>query len=222
MMRLHGHWRSQAAMRVRIALALKGLEADYVPHDIQVGEQFAEGFRALNPQAAVPVLEDGEGAPLVQSLAIVEYLDERHPEPPLLPRDARGRARVRSLALLVAADTHPLLVPRVRNRLTAELGADDAAQADWATHWLGLAFQALEARLSREPETGIAWCHGEAPTVADICLYSLATGLEVRGGTLNSLPPAVRRIATNCAAHPAFAAAHPLRQPDTPPALRRS
>jgi len=219
--RLHGYWRSQAALRVRVALALKGLAYEEPTYDLLAGDQHEAGFKALNPAAAVPVLEDGEGAPLTQSLAIIEYLEERHPEPPLLPRDARGRARVRSLALLVAADTHPLLIPRTRARLTAQFGADDAAIASWSSHWSDLAFAAIEWRLANEPETGPVWCHGEAPGLADICLYSLTTALEVRGGSLDSLPPTVRRVALACEAHPAFAPAHSLRQKTTPPPLRR-
>lgn len=220
MIRLHGYWRSQAALRVRVALALKALAYEEVTYDLLAGDQFVPGFTALNPAAAVPVFEDGEGAPLTQSLAILEYLDERHPEPPLLPREARGRARVRSLALLVAADTHPLLVPRTRARLASQFGADDPAIAAWSTHWTDLAFAAFEKRLA-EPGTGPVWCHGDTPGMADICLYSLTTALEVRGISLDTLPPLVRRVALACDAHPAFAVAHSLRQSTTPEALRR-
>lgn len=221
MIRLHGYWRSQAALRVRVALALKGLAFEEVTYDLIAGDQFAPAFAALNPAAAVPVFEDGEGPPLMQSLAILEYLEERYPSPPLLPGDARGRARVRSLALLVAADTHPLLVPRARGRLASQFGADDAAIAAWSTHWTDLAFAAFEQRL-HEPGTGAVWCHGEAPGMADICLYSLTTALEVRGLSLDSLPPRVKRVALACDGHPAFAPAHSLRQPTTPVALRRA
>ena len=215
MMRLHGHWRSLAAMRVRIALALKDLPFEEVSVDILGGGQFAPAYLAVNPQAVVPALEPGDGgAPLFQSMAILEWLEETHPSPPLLPADARGRARVRGLALIVAADSHPLLVPSVRSRLAGQFGADDAAITAWSLHWMERGLRAVEGHLARDAVPG-AWCHGDAPTLADICLYSLVAGHEQRGGTLEAMPN-VARVAALCAADERFAAAHPLRQPGAP------
>ena len=214
MMTLHGHWRSLAAMRVRIALALKGIAYREISVDILSGEQFGAEFLAVNPQAAVPVLDAGDGVPLFQSMAILEWLEETHPTPALLPSDPRGRARVRGLALIAAADSHPLLVPRVRARLAAQFGADEDAVADWSRHFMDLALRAAEGHLARDAVPG-AWCHGDAPTIADIVLYSLRAGHEQRGGTLDGLPNLARVFAL-CEADPRFAAAHPMRQPGFP------
>jgi len=214
MMRLYGHWRSLAAMRVRIALALKGLAWEEVSVDILGGAQHEAGYLAINPQAAVPALETGEGAPLFQSMAILEWLEETHPLPPLLPADPRGRARVRALAAIAAADSHPLLVPRVRAQLAAQFGADEAAIATWSRHFMDLALRGAEGHLARDAVPG-AWCHGDAPTIADIALFSLRAGHQQRGGTLDGLPN-LARIFALCEADPRFAAAHPLRQPGAP------
>jgi maleylacetoacetate isomerase len=214
MMRLHGHWRSLAAMRVRIALAFKQIAYEEVSVDILGGEQFTPEFLGVNPQAAVPALEDGAGPPLFQSMAILEWLEETHPAPALLPADPRGRARVRALALIAAADSHPLLVPRVRARLTSQFGADEAAIADWSRHVMQTGLSAAEAHLARDAVPG-AWCHGDAPGLADIVLYSLRAGHEQRGGTLDGLPN-LARVFARCEADPRFAAAHPLRQPGAP------
>jgi len=214
MMTLYGHWRSLAAMRVRIALALKGIAYEEVSIDILGGGQFTPEFLAVNPQAAVPVLETGDGPPLFQSMAILEWLEETQPAPALLPADPRGRARVRALALIAAADSHPLLVPRVRARLGAQFGADEAAIVDWSMHFMGLGLTAAEGHLARDAVPG-AWCHGDAPTLADIALYSLRAGHQQRGGTLDGLPN-LARVFARCEADPRFAAAHPLSQPGAP------
>lgn len=211
---LYGHWRSLAAMRVRIALALKGLAYEERSIDILNGGQYAAEFLALNPQAAVPALETGDGPPLFQSLAILEWLEETHPAPPLLPTDARGRARVRALALISAADSHPLLVPRARARLAEQFGADETALLAWSMHWMETGLRATEGHLARDAVPG-PWCHGAAPSLADLCLYSLYAGYEQRGGRLEGMPN-VARVVAACEAVPRFTAAHPARQPGAP------
>lgn len=212
---LFGYWRSIATMRVRIGLRLKGLTAEEIPVDLIDGAQREAAYRAVNPAAAVPALLPDPGEPaLFQSLAILEWLEETRPEPPLLPQGARARARVRGLALIAAADTHPLSVPRVRRALTERFGAEEAAVADWARHWIAEGAAGLEGHLARDAETG-AFCHGDAPGMADICLSSLAVGAELF--RLDISPwPVVAGIAARCAAIEAFAAAHPLRQPGAP------
>ncbi len=214
-MKLFTYWRSQAAYRVRIALRLKGLAAEKVSLDLLKGDQFEASYRALNPEGVVPTLIDGEGPPLVQSLAILEYLDETHPAPPLLPRDARDRAHVRALAQMVAMDAHPFIVPRVRKYLAEELRLDEAATAKWVRHWLDAASEAVEATLARDPRTG-RFCCGDAPTMADICLAAHLTSAKLFGGREASAYAVAGRIFTACMELDAFAAEHPLRQPDTP------
>jgi maleylacetoacetate isomerase len=135
-MKLFTYWRSQASFRVRIALLLKGLKAEMVFLDLLKGDQFAATYRSLNPEMVVPTLIDGDGPPLVQSLAILEYLDEQYPEPPFLPADAHARARVRALAQVVAMDAHPFVVPRVRKYLEQDLGLDESTRVKWLQHWL--------------------------------------------------------------------------------------
>ncbi|HEX2726392.1 MAG TPA: glutathione S-transferase N-terminal domain-containing protein, partial [Beijerinckiaceae bacterium] len=135
-MKLFGYWRSLATLRVRIALNLKGLAAEETMIDLMAGQQRAPDYRAVNPQMVLPALIDGDGPALFQSLAILEYLDERHPQPPLLPADARGRARVRGLAQIVACDTHPLIVPRIREYLAEQFGLDEAQRLGWIRHWI--------------------------------------------------------------------------------------
>src|SRR5512138_1969910 len=169
-MKLYGFWRSLATYRVRVAMALKGLKAEEVSIDLLKGKQNTDDYKAVNPQAVVPalVLDEG-GPPLFQSIAIMEYLEETKPQPALLPKDPRGRARVRGLALIAAADGHPLVVPRIRKYLQKELGLDEPARNRWLAHWTLEALAAIEAHLAREPGTG-RFCHGDTPTIADICL----------------------------------------------------
>ena len=213
-MQLWGFWRSLATFRVRIALNLKCIPYEESAIDLMAGVQRGEAYRAVNPQMVLPALVDGDGPVLFQSLAILEYLDETHPEPPLLPSDPRGRARVRGLAAIVAADSHPLIVPRIREYLEQELGLPDDARAQWCRHWIEAGLQAIESHLANEPETG-RYCHGDAVTIADICLVSLTVGAKLFGASLADLPN-VARISDACLAEPAFAAAHPLRQPGAP------
>ena len=210
---LHTYWRSSAAWRVRIALALKGIAYDAVPvHLLRGGgEQRADAYRALNPQGLVPLLTDGDET-LSQSLAIIEYLDETRPEPPLLPRSAAGRARVRALAAVVACDVHPLNNLRVLQHLAAQFGADDAAKGAWMRRWIGDGFAALETMLARDPRTGTC-CHGDAPTLADLCLVPQM--FNARRFDVDLAPyPTLVRIDAHCSALAAFRDAAPDRQPD--------
>jgi maleylacetoacetate isomerase len=216
MIRMYGFWRSAASFRVRTALNLKGLAFEETMVDLDAGDQYAPDFKAINPQSAVPAVFFEDGPPITQSLAILEYLEELHPQPALLPADARGRARVRSLALLFAADHHPLIVPRIRRYLADRLGADEAQRADWIRHWFREGLAQAEARLSQEPETD-AFCHGDAPTLADLCLISQVMGARGFRVDMSDLPT-VSRIADACLALDAFARAQPLRQPGAPTA----
>jgi maleylacetoacetate isomerase len=212
-LRLYGFWRSLATYRVRVALALKGLRAEEISIDLLKGKQHTEEYRAVNPQGVVPALElDEGGPPLVQSLAILEYLEETRPQPPLLPKDARGRARVRGLSLIAAADGHPLIVPRVRNYLEREMKQDEATRNRWLAHWTLRALEAIEGHLSREKETG-RFCHGESPTIADICLASQVIGALAYFNCDTSGLPTAMRVYNACMEIDAFAKAHPLKQP---------
>jgi maleylacetoacetate isomerase len=214
MIRMYGFWRSAASFRVRIALNLKGLAYEEEMVDIDAGDQYAPGYRAMNPQSAVPSVFIDGGPPLTQSLAIIEYLEETHPEPALLPADPRGRARVRSLALMFAADHHPLIVPRIRRYLSEELKVNDAQKLAWLRHWFREGLVQGEARLAGHPDTG-RFCHGDTPTIADLCLISQVIG--AKGFKVEVLDlPTVNRIAEACLAVGAFARALPLRQPGAP------
>ena len=214
-MKLYSFWRSLATFRVRIALNLKGVVPNEVVNvDLLTGAQRTAEFREINPQMLIPAIVDGEGPALFQSLAILEYLDELHPQPPLLPKDARGRARVRALSEIVACDAHPLVVPRVRNYLEQELKLDEPARLKWIRYWSREALAALETHLSRDRETG-RYCHGEAVTIADICLTSHAVGARLFEIDLAPYP-AVTRIVDTCLRQDAFARAHPLKQPGAP------
>ena len=216
-MKLFAFRPSLAPFRVRIALNLKGLTPDEVVDiNLMQGKQREGAFRAVNPQMMLPALVDGEGPVLFQSLAIMEYLDETHPHPPLLPSTPRARARVRGLAQIVACDSHPLLVPRVREYLEHELKLDEPARLKWIQHWIGEALRALEANLAGSSETG-RYCQGDAITIADICLASQAAGANFFQYDLAPFPT-VRRIVETCMQHDAFARAHPLRQPGAPKA----
>jgi len=177
------------------------------------GQQRDPAYCAVNPMMALPAVIDGEGPALFESLAIVEYLDETHPNPPLLPRDSRGRARVRGLAQIVACDSHPLIVPRVREYLEHEFKLDEATRTKWCQHWHVAALTALEAHL-KSPATG-RYSHGDTITLADICLASQAPGAKFFN--VDTAPfPNFARIANALAAIDAFARAHPLKQPGAP------
>jgi maleylacetoacetate isomerase len=215
---LHAYWRTSATYRVRVAFNLKGVRPRETNVDLDAGEQLGEAFRRINPMGAIPALIDhGPGQsplPLTQSLAILEFLDETYPQPPLLPADAHGRARVRSLAQLLAADTHPLVTPRVRKYLTTSGGFDAQAWRAWQIQWFGAGLRAFEQRLANEPGTG-RFCHGDAPTMADICLASIFAVMQVFKIDFDDLPTA-RRIMAECERLEAFAAAAPARQAGAP------
>src|SRR4051794_41617429 len=216
-MKLYGFWRSLATLRVRIAMNLKGIEREEVMIDLHAGVQRSPEYRAVNPQAVLPALIDGDGPPLFQSLAILEYLDERFPDPPLLPSDLRGRARVRGLAQIVACDSHPLIVPRIRDYLEGELGLSEAQRLAWCQHWLAEGLRAIEAHLANETKTG-TYCHGDKVTMADVCLVSLAVGYRhYFQGRVEEFPTCAA-IVERCLALDAFARAHPLNQPGAPKA----
>ena len=210
-MKLYTYYRSQASFRVRIALNLKGLQREDVYLHLERGDQFAAEYRAVNPQMVVPTLLDGD-TKLFQSLAILEYLDERYPDPPLLPSDPSARAWVRGLALINAADSHPLIVPRVRHYLTDQLKVTDEQRLAWIQHWLGASLDAIEALLARHSASG-RFCHGERPTIADICLVTQVTPAKTFDCPLAPYPR-VMRVYDSCMAIPAFADAHPAKQPD--------
>ena len=207
---LYAFWRTSATYRVRVALNLKGLTAHERIVNIDAGEQRGEEFLKINPLGAIPALVETGHAPLTQSLAILEFLDEFQPAPPLLPQDLHGRARVRSIAAMLAADTHPLITPRVKKYLIATTEMDDAAWRAWQIQWFGTGLAALEQRLSTEPEMG-AFCHGETPTMADICLASIVEMVRIFKITIPNIPT-IDRIMAACDAHPAFVAATPIRQ----------
>jgi maleylacetoacetate isomerase len=210
-LQLYTYYRSQASFRVRIALNLKGLaREDHFLH-LEKGDQFAPEYRRLNPQAVVPTLFDGDTR-LFQSLAILEYLDEKYPEPPLLPRDPAARAWVRGLALINIADSHPLIVPRIRHYLLDDLKLSQDQLLGWIRHWFGAGLQAMETLIAEHPESG-RLCHGETPTIADIGLVTQVTPAQTFG--LDLAPyPLVMRVYQSCMALPAFADAHPAKQPD--------
>ncbi|MFP4137370.1 MAG: maleylacetoacetate isomerase [Halomonas sp.] len=211
---LYGYFRSSAAYRVRIALNLKDLSYDQVPVNLVKGEQRLDANLGRNAQGLVPSLVTDNGLVLNQSLAICEYLDERYPEPPLLPADAVGRARVRALAQLVACEIHPLNNLRVLKYLVNELGVDEEAKLGWYRHWIAEGFGALEIQLSREAGSG-DFCHGDTPSLADICLIPQVYNAERFECDLSAYPT-IRRIAANCRTLPSFAAAAPEAQPDAP------
>ena len=213
--RLYSYFRSSAAYRVRIALALKGLAYETVPVHLvkDGGQQHASGYRSANPQGLVPALQPAEGGPvLAQSLAIMEYLDEVHPQPALLPADALGRARVRALAQMVACEIHPLNNLRVLQYLTQELGVSGAQKDAWYAHWVALGLQAVEDSLARSPDTG-RFCHGDSPGLADCCLVPQVFNARRFNCALDAYPTILRIVAA-CEALPAFQEAAPGAQPD--------
>ncbi|KMN82593.1 maleylacetoacetate isomerase [Chromobacterium sp. LK11] len=207
---LYGYFRSSAAYRVRIALNLKGLDYRYQPVNLLKGEQRSPDYLAINPQGLVPLLDDG-GVKIAQSLAICEYLDEAYPDTPrLLPAGAAARARVRALALAIAADIHPLQNTRVGKYLQTEYGKDEEGKAEWIRHWIRTGFDALEQLLAESPSRYAA---GEQPTLADVCLLPQVFSARRFGVDLTAYPN-IARVADALEQLPAFADAHPSRQPD--------
>jgi maleylacetoacetate isomerase len=215
---LFSYWRSSATYRVRVACTLKGVQPQEHNVNLDSGEQRGAAFLQVNPLGAIPALIDrGDGqshTPMTQSLAILEFLDETYPTPPLLPRDAHGRARVRSIAGMLAADTHPLITPRVRKYLSTQAHFDDAAWRAWQIHWFTTGLQAVEQRLATEGETG-AYCHGQSLTLADICLASIIAVTRVFKIEVGGIPH-VDRIVSTCEKLEAFAKADPYAQVGAP------
>ncbi len=217
---LYSYWRTSATYRVRVACRLKAVPVLEHNVNLDAGEQRSDSFLKINPMAAIPALLDLQPgqpvAPLTQSLAILEFLDETYPTPALLPADAHGRARVRSLAALLAADTHPLITPRVKKYLTGSGGFDDVAWRAWQIHWFSTGLLALEQRLVTDPQTGL-FCHGDTPTLADICLASIVVVMRLFKIEVAGIPT-VLRIMSRCEALPAFALSDPRLQAGAPPA----
>jgi maleylpyruvate isomerase len=208
-MKLHGYFRSSAAYRVRIALNLKGLGAEHLPHHLRKGEQCAPAYLAINPQGLVPALENDAGAVLTQSVAIIEWLDETHPNPPLLPKDILQRAKVRAFALAIACDTHPVQNLKVLARLR-ELGLAEEKVQDWAAWVNREGLSACETLIRDEPGP---FCFGEVPTLADLCLVPQLANARRFGVDVSAYP---RLLKAEAAAKtlPAFVNAAPEKQPD--------
>lgn len=212
-MKLYTYFRSSAAYRVRIALNLKGLEAELIPLDLlkDGGEQFGAEYDALNPYHLVPLLED-DGMLSTQSLAIIEYLDETNPGNPLLPSTPRARARVRALSQVIACDIHPLNNLRVLKYLKRKLNVSSEQKDEWYRHWISLGLEALERQLVRDPETGL-FCHGDTPTMADCCLVPQLYNARKFDCDLTRYPALVA-IAARCDDLSAFDDARPQKQQD--------
>ncbi|MEO8740971.1 MAG: maleylacetoacetate isomerase [Casimicrobiaceae bacterium] len=210
-MKLYNYFRSSAAYRVRIALNLKGLAYEYIPVHLTKGEQRSDAYVAVNAQALVPTLVD-DALTVSQSLAIIEYLDERYPRPPLLPATPVERARVRAIALAIACDIHPLNNLRVLHYLTRTLSVSEEAKNAWYRHWVDTGLGALEVQLANNASAA-AYCHGDTPTLADICLVPQLANARRYGIALDAYPTLLR-IDANCSQLAAFAAAAPDAQPD--------
>jgi maleylacetoacetate isomerase len=214
-MKLFTFWRSLATYRVRIALNLKNVTSvEAIDVNLMQGAQRRDDFAKINPMMAIPALIEDDGTVLFESLAILEYLDETYPEPPLLPKDPKARARVRALAQIVAADTHPLIVPRVREYLEHEFKIDTGGLAKWGHHWHEVSLKALETELAGSPQTG-RFAQGDAISLADLCLCSHAVGAHYFKCDLAPYPT-FRRIMEECNKIDAVARAHPLKQPGAP------
>jgi maleylacetoacetate isomerase/maleylpyruvate isomerase len=213
-MKLFSFWRSLATYRVRIALNLKGVTPDEVIDvNLPQGKQREDSFRKINPMMAIPALIENDGTVLFESLAILEYLDETHPNPPLLPKDAKARARVRGIAQIIACDTHPLIVPRVREYLAHEYKIDELGVMKWGHHWHMTSLQALEIVLNSK-ETG-RFAQGDQLTIADICLCGQAVGAHYFKANVAQFPT-FKRIVDEANKIDAVARAHPLKQPGAP------
>ncbi len=210
--KLYGFWRSIAAFRVRTALRLKHLPFDEVSVDILSGEQFSSDYSAINAEHVVPTLVDGANS-FFQSLPIIEYLDETHPEPPLLPKDPADRAYARALAMVNIADAHPLIVPRVRGYLGQNFGADGPAIDQWAAHWIARGLNTYETMLKKRPPSPYAV--GSTPGIADIGIAGHLVSAQLFKIDLAAYPT-VKALGETCFANPAFMDSHPLRQPGAP------
>lgn len=209
---LYNYFRSSTSVRLRAALNLKGIAYGYQARHLRKGEQRSADYLAINPQGLVPALVLDDGTTLTQSLAIIEYLDETYPEPPLLPADPVERAQVRALAYAIACEVHPLNNLRVLAELKTRFGASEEAVSEWFRHWVAETFAPLEQMLASSPLTG-NFCHGDQPGLADLCLY--AQVVNNRRFDVDMTPyPTIARVFASCLALPAFADAAPGRQPD--------
>ena len=211
-MKFYGYFRSSAAFRVRIALNLKGIAPELAFVHLRRQEQTAPAYTGINPQQLLPAMVLDDGTALTQSLAILEYLEETHPEPPILPGDPVGRARVRSLAMIPACEIHPIQNLRVLNYLGTAYGQDEAGKQAWARHWIDVGFTAYEASVAGHPRTG-RFSHGDTPTMADMALVPQVFNARRFGNDLTKYPT-LMRIFDACMALPAFDQAQPSRQPD--------
>jgi maleylacetoacetate isomerase len=210
-MKLYAYFRSSTSYRARIALNLKGLKPEIVPVNLLKGEQYAGDYARLNPEMRVPTLVDGEHV-LTQSLAILEYLEEKYPSPPLLPLPFAERARVRALCLAIACDISPMNNLGPLNYLSNTLLISEAEKNRWMQHWLGQGLSALEQMLAVSPYTG-SYCHGGSPTLADCCLVPQVFSARRFQHNMDRYPT-IMRIYHACEHLPAFQAAHPAKQPD--------
>jgi maleylpyruvate isomerase len=212
MLKLHNFFRSSTSTRVRAALNLKGLSFEYVAYALRRGDTRTPGYLSINPAGLVPTLERDDGTFLTQSLAIIEWLDETHPKPPLLPADADGKARVRAISYMIACEIHPLNNLRVLQYLGGTFGADEEAQKQWFVHWVQSTFDPLEQMLAGDPDTG-KFCHGDQPGLADLCLYAQVWNNQ-RFAIDAACWPTITRIFDALNAIPAFRDAAPPNQPD--------
>lgn len=211
---LYAFWRTSATFRVRVALNLKGMVAHEHLINLDAGEQHGAAYRRINPLGGIPALVELGHPPITQSLAILEFLEETQPLPPLLPSERHGRARVRSLAGMLASDTHPLITPRIKKYLSAAGGFDDTAWRAWQTQWFGVGLAAVEQRLTGDADTGV-FCHGDRATVADICLVSVVAVMQVLKINVPGIPT-IDRIVAHCSTLDAFARAAPNVQAGAP------
>ena len=214
-MKLYGYWRSQATYRVRVAMNLKGIvPSEEEALDLTKGDQYTDAYLKVNPLGVVPSLVEDTGPALTQSMAIMEYLEETQPNPPLLPTDSRDRARVRALAMIPIAEIHPLMVPRVRSYIEKDLKLGEAVRVEWIRHWVGIGLTAMEKMLTTDARTG-RFCHRDAITIADICLAGQVIGAQNSDCDVTPYPT-VRRIFEACMALDAFSSAHPRKRQDAP------
>lgn len=211
-MKLYGYWRSLATFRVRIAMGLKNIDCEQEYIDLAAGEQFGAQFKSINPQMTVPALVT-ENNVIAQSMAILEYLNDKFPEPNLLPEDAEGRARVRQISQIAIADAHPLITPRIRNYLEHELKLPEEKIMKWIQHWMNLANEAIEAILTSSKTR--KFCHGDQITIADLCVVPQVIGSQFFNCDMSNMPK-LMTIFNTCMEMDAFKNAHPQNQPDFP------
>ncbi|WP_417285393.1 maleylacetoacetate isomerase [Comamonas sp.] len=211
-MQLYSFFRSGTSHRLRIALNLKGLSPDYIPVDLRVDEQAQAAFKSVNPQGLVPALTLDSGETLIQSPAIIEWLEEQYPTPALLPEGSQARAQVRALAAIVGCDIHPINNRRILQTLRQQFGADEAAVNAWCATWIGAGFDAIEALLAQDGKRG-SFCFGHAPTLADVYLIPQVESARRFGVDMDRWP-LISAVDAACNALPAFAKAAPLTQPD--------